>query len=167
MKTFHARYLYHCTSSEHISYIAKEGLRPSEKTHWGEELEKRSLGRIFAALNPYDAAFYCLIIFKNELKMDGMAFHPLMLRFEPRAEDRFITDSMDLKSAYSEKCCIKPNRLKVYWHGKFRPLFNLRNILSSDMFYRKVRGGYVDWKEEKIGANVKEVVEKMPDFIGE
>lgn len=89
-------YFYHATTPDALPGIVEKGLIPSTETHWGGELEKFSLGKIFIADRFYTANYYGNMIWRNEPNR----YRPI-LKFKYN-KHRIVRDKLALHDFYLE-----------------------------------------------------------------
>lgn len=141
-----SRYYYHCTSADRIPLILERGLVPATETHWGGDLGAESVGKVFFGLSPHKATYYGLIVFRETLASEGMAYVPVLLRVD--------LSGFEVAPDYNDVVvnrAVPPDRIEGIWQGVWRPLAEL-GFLGEEMYYTQSdRGGYEDWEGEPTG----------------
>jgi hypothetical protein len=102
-------YFYHATLADHLPSIYKEGLLPSENTHWGGALGNASLGKVFVTDSFKTANFYGNILWRNG-KEDR--FKPI-LRFK-YPKSKLTKDKNSARDYYSSTTIKVPFDIFVY-----------------------------------------------------
>jgi broad specificity phosphatase PhoE len=148
-------YLYHCTSTDRIPSIAKEGLKPSEDSHWGGDLGASSQGKVFFADSPEHAYYFGEIVFRQTMENYGLAFPPVVLRV--RTPEDAVRGTEDSSEFYVERT-VPSQEIEVSWHG-WKPVRSARGDWEN-MGYtlNEEEGLYEDWEGTPFD-DLKDVLE--------
>lgn len=160
-------YVFHCTVASRLPSIATQGLVPAREGEarwefWGAGRE-RLIGRLYAAEDLRQAGRYCFLLVEEELDFERFTSWPVMLRFQPVPEDGFKTEPKYPGDLYTEHCCVAPERLEIYWDGKWRSLTEVDLRKLETAMVQWMGSNYVGPFEDSgdLGETTKEVVQQI------
>jgi len=125
-KLSETKYFYHGTFDDKIFSIWKEGLKPSEETHWGGDLGVDSMGKVFFCIDPKNSEFYTRIVTMANYDASDMPEVFLLRVPSNYLKDIKQTGRTGIEDEYYVERIVPPDQIDILWgeHG-WKPLKSL------------------------------------------
>lgn len=123
-------WLYHSTFANNVAVISSRGLVPSRKSHYEDEWEKWSLGKVFFTESCAAAGFYAKGVFRKILGERRHAPDPVLLRIRREDLPDAVKDHVVLWKGDTPqydlyvKRTVPPEALEIWmpWFGEWMPV---------------------------------------------